>query len=94
MLTNEEHERIVDVSLSCLAALGLDWGPKSIELRWTTRGPVVIEVNPRLSGAPTPKLIKLACGVDLVTEHIKLVVGDELDLQKRESQIAWAVSCC
>lgn len=87
-LTDEEHERIADVSLSCLPALGLDWGPKSIELRLTKRGPVVIEVNPRLSGAPTPLLINLAYGVDLIAEHIKLVIGDEPNLRKRESQIA------
>ncbi|QKC93265.1 ATP-grasp domain-containing protein [Mesorhizobium sp. NZP2234] len=87
-LTDEVHERIADVSLSCLPALGLDWGPKSIELRLTKRGPVVIEVNPRLSGAPTPLLIMLAYGVDVITEHIKLVIGGELNLRKRESQIA------
>ncbi|RWO56676.1 MAG: hypothetical protein EOS17_34825, partial [Mesorhizobium sp.] len=34
-LTDEEHERIVDVSLSCLRALDLGWGPTNIELRWT-----------------------------------------------------------
>lgn len=87
-LIDEEHKRIVDVSLSCLPALGLDWGPKSIEVRWTKRGPVVIEVNPRLSGAPTPQLIKLAYGVDLITEHIKLVIGDKPNLRKGESQVA------
>ncbi|MER9420807.1 ATP-grasp domain-containing protein, partial [Mesorhizobium sp. M0306] len=47
-LTDDEHERIADVSLSCLRALGLSWGPTNIEFRWTNRGPVVIEVNPRL----------------------------------------------
>lgn len=88
LLNDEDHERIADISLSSLRALGLSWGPKSIELRWTKRGPVVIEVNPRLGGAPTPQLIKLAYGVDLITEHIKLVIGDEPSLHKRESQIA------
>ncbi|RWP25030.1 MAG: ATP-grasp domain-containing protein [Mesorhizobium sp.] len=87
-LTDEEHERMADVSLSCLPALGLDWGPKSVELRLTKRGPVVIEVNPRLSGAPTPLLIKLAHGVDLITEHIKLVIGDEPNLRKGDSRTA------
>ncbi|MER9859113.1 MULTISPECIES: acetyl-CoA carboxylase biotin carboxylase subunit family protein [unclassified Mesorhizobium] len=84
-LTDEEHQRIADVSLSCLRALGLGWGPSNIEFRWTKRGPVVIEVNPRL-GDGEPKLIRLAYGVDLVTEHIKLVIGEEWDLRKRHSQ--------
>ncbi|WP_095090764.1 ATP-grasp domain-containing protein [Mesorhizobium sophorae] len=90
LLTDEEQERIVDVSLSCLRALGLGWGPTCIEFRWTKRGPVVIEVNPRLGGAPGPQLVQLTYGLDLVTEHIKLVIGDQWNLRKRHSQVAAA----
>ncbi|GLS33887.1 Biotin carboxylase [Mesorhizobium albiziae] len=89
-LTEDERERIADVSLSCLRALGLGWGPTNIELRWTKRGPVVIEVNPRLAGALEPQLVHLACGIDLITEHIKLVIGEEWDLRRRHSQTAAA----
>ncbi|SFL18040.1 Biotin carboxylase [Mesorhizobium albiziae] len=89
-LTEDERERIADVSLSCLRALGLGWGPTNIELRWTKRGPVVIEVNPRLAGTPDPQLVHLACGIDLITEHIKLVIGEEWDLRRRHSQTAAA----
>ncbi|WP_050596386.1 acetyl-CoA carboxylase biotin carboxylase subunit family protein [Mesorhizobium sp. WSM1293] len=90
LLTDDEHERIDDVLLSCLAALGLGWGPTGIEFRWTKRGPVIIEVNPRLHGTPTPQLTQLAYGIDLVTEHIKLVIGDEWDLHRSRSQTAAA----
>ncbi|WP_037435546.1 ATP-grasp domain-containing protein [Sinorhizobium fredii] len=90
LLTDEEHKRIVDVSLRCLRALGLGWGPMNIEFRWTKLGPVVIEVNPRLAGAPDPQLVQLAYGVDLITEHIKLVIGDEWNLRRRHSQTAAA----
>ncbi|TGQ85748.1 ATP-grasp domain-containing protein [Mesorhizobium sp. M8A.F.Ca.ET.208.01.1.1] len=89
-LTDDEHERIADVSLSCLRALDLGWGPTGIEFRWTTRGPVVIEVNPRLHGTPTPQLVQAAYGVDLITEHIKLAIGHECDLRRRHSYIAGA----
>ncbi|MBX4917496.1 MULTISPECIES: ATP-grasp domain-containing protein [Rhizobium] len=85
-LTYDEHKRIADLSLSCLQALGLGWGPTAIELRWTERGPIVIEVNPRLSGTPDPQLVKLAYGIDLVTEHIKLAIGGQGDLRKKHSQ--------
>lgn len=87
-LTDDEHERIADVSLSCLRALGLGWGPTGIEFRWTKRGPVVIEVNPRLHGSPTPQLVQLAYGIDLITAHIKLAIGEEWNLRKRHSQTA------
>lgn len=47
--------------------------------------PVIIEVVPRLHGMPAPQLTQLANGVDLVTEHIKLAIGDEWDLRRRHS---------
>ncbi|MER9204122.1 acetyl-CoA carboxylase biotin carboxylase subunit family protein [Mesorhizobium sp. M0933] len=90
LLTNDEHERITDVSLGCLRALGLGWGPTCIEFRWTKLGPVVIEVNPRLGGAPGPQLLQVAYGLDVITEHIKLVIGDEWDLHRRYSHVAAA----
>ncbi|MER8746096.1 acetyl-CoA carboxylase biotin carboxylase subunit family protein [Mesorhizobium sp. M1004] len=88
LLTDDEHERIADVSLRCLRALGLGWGPTNIEVRCTKHGPVVIEVNPRLAGTPDPQLVQLAYGIDLVTEHIKLAIGGEWNLRKRHSQTA------
>ncbi|MCO6424527.1 ATP-grasp domain-containing protein [Sinorhizobium meliloti] len=90
LLTDNEHKRIAEISLSCLQALGLGWGPKNIDLRWTKRGPVVIEVNPRLAGTPAPQMVKLAYGVDLVTEHIRLVTGHQSDLTTRRSHTAAA----
>ncbi|MQW01911.1 ATP-grasp domain-containing protein [Sinorhizobium medicae] len=88
-LTDDEHARIVNVSLSCLQALGLGWGPTNIEFRWTRRGPVVIEVNPRLAIGES-ELVQLAFGIDLINEHIKLVIGDECDLRARHSRTAAA----
>ncbi|RWD28363.1 MAG: ATP-grasp domain-containing protein [Mesorhizobium sp.] len=88
VLTDDEHKRITDVSRSCLRALDLGWGPTNIELRWTKRGPVVIEVNPRLAGAPDPQLVQLAYGVDLITEHIKVTIGEEWNLHRRHSHTA------
>lgn len=84
-LTDNEQERIADISLNCLEALGLGWGPTCIELRWTKNGPLVIEVNPRLAGTPDPQLVHLAYGIDLVAEHIKLAIGEEWNLRKRHS---------
>ncbi|MDX0470306.1 ATP-grasp domain-containing protein [Sinorhizobium medicae] len=89
-LTDAQHELISDISRNCLRVLGLGWGPANIELRWTKIGPVVIEVNPRLAGSPDPQLIQLTYGIDLVTEHLKLVTGDEWNLSRRLSQTAAA----
>ncbi|MER9301227.1 acetyl-CoA carboxylase biotin carboxylase subunit family protein [Mesorhizobium sp. M0621] len=89
-LTDGEHNHIADVSLECLRALNLGWGPTNVELRLTSRGPIVIEVNPRLAGMPFPQLVHLAYGVDLITEHIKHVIGKEWDLRRRHSRTAVA----
>ncbi|MGX9576942.1 ATP-grasp domain-containing protein, partial [Mesorhizobium sp. f-mel] len=89
-LTDNDQERIVGVSLCCLQTLGLGWGPTNVELRCTERGPVVIEVNPRLAGALEPQLVQLACGVDLITEHINLVIGEQWDLRRKHSDTAAA----
>ncbi|MBY3496386.1 ATP-grasp domain-containing protein [Rhizobium laguerreae] len=89
-LTDEEHEGITDVSLRCLQALGLGWGPANVELRWTKRGPVVMEVNPRLPGWTTSRLVQLAYGLDVIEQHISLVIGEECDLHKSRSRVAAA----
>ncbi|MEI9425990.1 acetyl-CoA carboxylase biotin carboxylase subunit family protein [Mesorhizobium sp. Cs1299R1N1] len=89
-LSDDEHDRLADISLSSLRALGLGWGPAGIEFRWTKRGPVVIEVNPRLHASPTPQMVHLAYDVDLITAHIKLATGEEWDLRKRRSQTVGA----
>ncbi|MES0132903.1 acetyl-CoA carboxylase biotin carboxylase subunit family protein [Mesorhizobium sp. M0029] len=89
-LADGENERITEVSLNCLRALGVGWGPTNIELRWTETGPVVIEVNPRLAGGANPRLVQLAYGIDLIFEHIKLVIGEEWDLRRRHSHFASA----
>jgi biotin carboxylase len=89
-LKNEEHAHLVEIAQSCLQALGLGWGPTTIELRWTKRGPIVIDVSPRLAGPPDPHLIELAYGVDLVTEHVNLVIDGESTTRKKRSHVAAA----
>ncbi|MEH7906088.1 acetyl-CoA carboxylase biotin carboxylase subunit family protein [Rhizobium laguerreae] len=90
VLSDEGRKFIADISLTCLRALGLGWGPANIEFRWTKRGPVVIEVNPRLPGWTTPCLIKLAYGIDIIEQHIKLAIGDECDLRAKHTNTAAA----
>ncbi|WP_026616938.1 ATP-grasp domain-containing protein [Ensifer aridi] len=89
-LPHDKYQQIADIALCCLRALGLGWGPANLEMRWTKRGPLAIEVNPRLPGCSTPRLIQLAYGVDLITEHIKLVIGEEWDSPISHSQTAAA----
>ena len=57
-------------------ALELSWGPAHFELRLTSRGPKIIEANPRLAGGHIPQLVRMATGVDLIAETIRLTRGE------------------
>jgi biotin carboxylase len=63
-------------AVAALDALGLGFGPAHTEIRLGGRGPVVIEVNPRLAGGRIPTLVRLATGLDLVGATIDAVIGD------------------
>lgn len=78
-----EVEKTTEMALLALNALGLMWGPMHIELRMTARGPAIVEINPRLAGGFIPEIIRLALGVDVVRETIRLVVGQQPELHPR-----------
>ncbi|WGR97928.1 ATP-grasp domain-containing protein [Bradyrhizobium sp. ISRA443] len=90
VLTDDKHRRIVHVSLSCSQDLDVVRGPTNIDLRWTNLGPVVIGLDLRLAGTPNHLLIKLAYGIDLITEHIKLIIGEKCNLRRSRSDTAGA----
>ncbi|MFP5265164.1 MAG: ATP-grasp domain-containing protein [Blastocatellia bacterium] len=81
-LSPEIESAIKQAAVSALDALGLAWGPSHCELRLTERGPKIIEVNPRLAGGYIPELVRLAHGIDMLTETIRFVVGRHPDLRK------------
>ncbi|MFB6888408.1 ATP-grasp domain-containing protein [Kitasatospora sp. NPDC056327] len=75
-------------ALAALAALGLGWGPAHTELRHGPRGPVVIEVNPRLAGGMIPTLVRHAAGVDLVAATVARAVGRPAAVEPRHRSYA------
>ena len=87
-LSPADTEAIHRIVRQSLFALGLSWGPAHVELRLTPDGPQIIEVNPRLAGGYIPELVRLALGVDLVSETVKLVTGGEPDLKASAGRFA------
>lgn len=73
-------DSIRECALSALDGLGLGWGPAHTELRLTEDGPVIIEVNPRLAGGFIPEIVRLASGIDLISESIALATGRQPEL--------------
>ena len=80
-LSRADTEAVHRVARRSLSALGLGWGAAHIELRLTAGGPHIVEVNPRLAGGYIPELVRLASGVDLISETVRLVAGGEPDLK-------------
>jgi biotin carboxylase len=87
-LTPADEELIRREVKRAAAALGLAWGPAHFELRLTTEGPKIIEVNPRLAGGYIPELVRLATGIDLIAETIRGTLGREPQLTRRAQQHA------
>jgi S-sulfo-L-cysteine synthase (3-phospho-L-serine-dependent) len=79
-LDPEIRDSITVTVQRALQCLGWAWGPAHTELRWTARGPVIIEINPRLAGGFIPEIVRLATGVDMIRETLKLVVSEQADV--------------
>jgi len=59
----------------CILALKIENGPVYFQLKITDRGPRILEVAARLDGCHIWKLIKTACGVDLLDASVSLLTG-------------------
>jgi biotin carboxylase len=87
-LAPEHKQQIASTVYTALKALDLNWGPTHIELRMTPAGPVIMEINPRLAGGFIPELVRLAHGVDMIRQTLKVVVGGPPQLQASDDDCA------
>jgi argininosuccinate lyase len=83
-----DAEALADTAVAAVKALGLGFGAAHVELRLTTEGPVLIEVNPRLGGGMIPELIRSALSVDLVSAQVAAALGRPADLEPRTAHHA------
>lgn len=75
-------------AVAALGAVGFDFGPAHTEIRWTPRGPVIVEINPRLAGGMIPELVAHATGIDLLGAWLDLAAGRPVDLTPRRDEVA------
>ena len=80
-LSPDTAKAIESIAQQSLEALSLGWGAAHIELRLAESGPQIIEVNPRLAGGYIPELVRLARGIDLISETIVRVAGEQPELR-------------
>jgi biotin carboxylase len=69
-----EAAGIVEMAARAVRALGVTDGILNVELKRTPEGPRVIEVNGR-PGGPTPAVLRLATGVELLPMALRLSLG-------------------
>lgn len=66
--------------------VGYVQGAAHVEVRMGPRGPALIEINPRLSGALGPENVKQATGIDLVEACIQFACDLPYDLNPKFSR--------
>jgi cysteine synthase A len=75
-------------ALSALREVGIREGPTHTELKLTPNGWSVLEINPRLAGGMIPELVRLATGVDLLEQQLRLALGLPLTFAPRRTSYA------
>jgi biotin carboxylase/CelD/BcsL family acetyltransferase involved in cellulose biosynthesis len=86
------HRQIVEHAESAVAAAGCVRGPVSVDLRYDSQGPHIIEINPRLAGDMIPENVFLATGIDLIDATVRFACGLHYSLEpsrNRGSATRW-----
>lgn len=84
LLDEETKDKIRDVAIRAVKALGIKSGPAHVEIIVTKTGPKIVELGARLGGdCITSHLVYLSTGIDMVKETIKVLCGDEPDLVQK-----------
>jgi biotin carboxylase len=95
-LNESDRALIIDEACKAVKALGLKWGCIHVELRMSHKGPIIIEVNPRLAGGMIPTLIQYSYDIDMIELQVKSAAGhdvssDDLPSLKTYSSIRFII---
>jgi len=71
-----EHQRqLKELAVKSVEACGFTAGVFHVELKYTSNGPQLIEVNARMGGGPVRTVNKMVWGIDFVEETIFIGLG-------------------
>ena len=80
-LSDDTQQQIREVATAACKSLGINKGPAHVEMRVTSRGPVMIELGARMGGDNiTTHLVPLSTGIDMVKATIKVALGEKPDI--------------
>ncbi|MCO4696478.1 ATP-grasp domain-containing protein [Streptomyces sp. RO-S4] len=85
-LTTAEADDATRTALDALKALGLTEGVVAhTEIKLTSAGPRVVEVNPRPAGNRITELVRHVTGIDLVAAFVDVSLGRAPDLRRTDT---------
>lgn len=75
-ISDEERASVADYARAVLTAIGYGHGLAHIEVRLTSEGPRLIELNPRMGGDYLFELYEHTSGVDIPALDVSLALGE------------------
>lgn len=85
-LTSADTEAAEQTALAALKALGLvDGVVAHTEIKLTSAGPRVVEVNPRPAGNRITELVRHVTGIDLAAAFVDVALGRAPDLRRTDT---------
>jgi len=73
--SGEKQDELLSYVFRVLDAVGIRYGACHTEVMFTTRGPILVEVNNRMHGLQGPRLIELATGTSKATYLADALAG-------------------
>ncbi|WP_339250117.1 ATP-grasp domain-containing protein [Sporosarcina sp. FSL W8-0480] len=80
VVPRQVNDGVMEVLKSIVEELEIENGALHVEMRLTTNGWRLIEINPRISGGAMNNMLKAAFGYDLTEETLKLYLGEQPSL--------------
>lgn len=74
-LAPEAAAEIEDLARRAVDAAGVTVGATHVEVKLTETGAAIVEINPRLAGGMIPELIRLATGINLLEQQLRVASG-------------------
>lgn len=87
-LSIDIQEKICEVAIAAVKALGINNGPSHVEVMVTKDGPKVVELGARLGGDNiSTHLVPLSTGINLIETSIELALGYSPNIKKKFNKV-------
>ncbi len=83
-LGKDNVEKIKDLAVRAVKAIGIQDGPAHVEIMLTKDGPKMVELGARMGGdCITTHLVPLSTGIDMVRSTIEIACGEKTDIKPK-----------